>query len=307
MDRLDTLRAFLLVAEYQSFAEAARRLRWSAAAATRAIAQLEDELGVTLFHRTTRSVKLTERGTIFLGSARQILQDLDDAHRRVRGDDAQPRGHLEVAAPFLFGKLHVLPIVARMLQAFSELSVNLSLSDRVVHLVEEGVDVAVRIGALDDSALKAVKVGDVRRVTVASPAYLSGRPPIDAPRDLSAHDIITFEGVDATDDWKFGDAAGTSVRVEPRLRVNTADAAIAACINGLGITRVLSYQVVDALSRGDLILLLEDFAPAAIPVHIIYPPRRVGSPNVNAFVKMARDHFRAQTIDIGAPARVTAS
>ena len=300
MDRLDTMRAFLLVAEYQSFAEAARRLRWSSAAATRAIAQLEDALGVTLFHRTTRSVKLTERGTIFLSSARQILQDLEDAHRRVRGDDAQPRGHLEVAAPFLFGKLHVLPIVARMLQAYSELSVNLALSDRVVHLVEEGVDVAVRIGALDDSALKAIKVGDVRRVTVTSPSYLASRPPIGVPQDLSAHDIVTFEGVDTTDEWRFGD--GTSVRVEPRLRVNTADAAISACINGLGITRVLSYQVIDALSRGDLILLLEDFAPAAIPVNIIYPPRRVGSSSVNAFVKMARDHFRAQTINIGVTA-----
>ena len=301
MDRLDTMRAFLLVAEYRSFAEAARRLRWSSAAATRAIAQLEDELGLTLFHRTTRSVRLTERGEIFRDSARQVLQDLDDAHRRVRGDDAQPRGHLEVAAPIMFGRLHVLPIVASLLQNYAELSVNLSLSDRVVHLVEEGVDVAVRIGALDDSALKAIKVGDVRRVTVTSPSYLAGRPRIAAPRDLLAHELITFEGVDSIDEWKYGGAAGTPVRVKSRLRVNTAEAALAACIHGLGITRVLSYQVIDAISNGELILLLENCAPPPIPVNIVFPARREGSSNVSAFVNVAREHFRAQAINVAAP------
>ena len=298
MDRFDTMRAFLHVAEHESFAEAARRLRWSPATVTRAVAQLEDELGVTLLHRTTRSVKLTVRGSIFLDRARQLLEDLEDAHRRVRGDDARPSGQLTVAAPIMFGKLHVLPIVERLLHEFPDLSVQLSLSDRVVHLAEDGVDVAVRIGALGDSALKALKVGEVRRVTVASPSYLAGRPPIEAPPDLSVHDIIAFGGLDATDEWKFGGATRSSVRITPRLRVNTADAAISACIDGLGITRVLSYQVIAPISQGALALILEDAAPPPIPVNIIFPARRVGSPNVSTFVKMAREHFRTRVINV---------
>jgi DNA-binding transcriptional LysR family regulator len=284
MDRIAALRAFLTVADQGSFSEAARRLRWSPAAVTRAVATLESDLGLTLLNRTTRSVRLTERGAIYLESVRQVLTDLEDADRRVRGEDAAPRGPMTVAAPVMFGRLHVLPIVERLLRAYPELSVKMTMSDRSVHLVDEEIDVAVRIGELADSAMQAVKVGEVRRVVVASPAYLSGRS------------IIAFEGVDAVDEWRFGTDGPTSIRVEPRLRVNTADAAIMACKNGMGVTRALSYQVHDAVAAGALTLLLEAFAPAPIPVHVIHPQRRFGSANVSAFTKVARDYFRTSPI-----------
>jgi DNA-binding transcriptional LysR family regulator len=296
MDRIAALRAFLTVADQGSFSEAARRLRWSPAAVTRAVATLESDLGLTLLNRTTRSVRLTERGAIYLESVRQVLTDLEDADRRVRGEDAAPRGPMTVAAPVMFGRLHVLPIVERLLRAYPELSVKMTMSDRSVHLVDEEIDVAVRIGELADSAMQAVKVGEVRRVVVASPAYLSGRPIPATPADLAAHDIIAFEGVDAVDEWRFGTDGPTSIRVEPRLRVNTADAAIIACKNGMGVTRALSYQVHDAVAAGALTLLLEAFAPAPIPVHVIHPQRRFGSANVSAFTKVARDYFRTSPI-----------
>jgi DNA-binding transcriptional LysR family regulator len=296
MDRIAALRAFLTVSDLGSFSQAARRLRTSPAAVTRAVALLESDLGLTLLNRTTRSVRLTERGAIYLESIRRVLADLEDADRRVRGEDAAPRGHMTVAAPVMFGRLHILPIVERLLHAFPDLSVKMTLSDRSVHLVDEEIDVAVRIGELADSAMQAVKVGSVRRVVVASPAYLSGRPIPDIPADLAAHDIIAFDGLDAVDEWRFGAAEPTSIRVKPRLRVNTADAAIAACKDGIGVTRTLSYQVCDAVAAGALTLLLEAFAPAPIPINVIHPPRRFGSANVTAFTRMARDYFRATPI-----------
>jgi DNA-binding transcriptional LysR family regulator len=291
MDRLDAMRAFAAVAALGSFSEAARRVRRSPAAVTRAIAQLEDDLGVLLFHRTTRSVRLTERGALYFERCRQILADIDDVGRQVRGEDAAPRGGLAVAAPLMFGRLHVLPIVEQMLRDFPALSIRLLLSDRNVHLAEEGIDVAVRIGDPADSALAAIKVGAVRRVVVASPDYLAARGVPATPAALAGHDLIAFEGADATNDWHFGGAQKSSIRVEPRLAVNTADAAIAAAEAGLGITRTLSYQVHDSLGAGRLRLLLERFALPAVPVSLIYPQRRLGSPNVAAFVKAARTHF----------------
>jgi DNA-binding transcriptional LysR family regulator len=290
MDRLDAMRAFAAVADRGSFAEAARQLRLSPAAVTRAVAQLEDRLGLLLLNRTTRSVGLTQRGAVYLERCKQILGDLEDADRHARGDDAAPRGRLAIAAPLTFGRLHVLPVVNAMLLAHADLSVRLMLSDRIVHLAEEGMDVAVRIGDPADSALVAIRVGEVRRVLTASPAYLGRRGVPDAPAGLPAHDIIAFEGVDATDDWRFGAA---SVRVDPRLTVNSADAAITAAIAGLGITRTLSYQVHDAVRAGRLRLVLGAFAPALVPINIVYPQRRLGSANVTAFVKAARAYFAA--------------
>ncbi len=245
-----------------------------------------------LLNRTTRSVKLTERGTLYLEACRQILTDIEEADRRVRGEDAAPRGSMAIAAPIMFGRLHVLPIVIRMLREHRDLSVRLTLSDRLVHLVEEGIDVAVRIGQLADSALIAFKVGEVRRVLVASPDYLAARGTPATPGELAGHDLIAFEGVEATNDWRFGETDRTSVRVEPRLAVNTADAAIAAAEAGLGITRTLSYQVHAALAAGRLRLLLESFAPPAVPVNVLYPSRRLGSANIAAFVKSAREYLR---------------
>jgi DNA-binding transcriptional LysR family regulator len=290
MDRFDSMRAFVAVADLGSFAEAARRLRLSPAAVTRAVALLEDRLGLSLLTRTTRSVKLTESGAVYLEACHRLLDDFDAAERLVRGEQAAPRGTLTVAAPLMFGRLHVLPLVATLLRAHADLRIRLLLSDRTVHLVEDGIDVAVRIGDLPDSALTAFKVGHVRRVVVASPAYLARGTPA-TPADLAAHDLIAFEGIGATNEWRF--AGGVAIRVAPRLAMNSADAAIAAAEAGLGITRTLSYQVAASVTEGRLRLLLEDFSPPALPIHVVHPALRLGSANVAAFVAQARGHFRA--------------
>jgi DNA-binding transcriptional LysR family regulator len=185
MDHLGAMRAFVSVAKLGSFAEAARRLQLSPSVVTRSVAQLEDQLGLTLLLRTTRSLRLTERGELYLESCEQILQDVDSAERQVRGEDAEPRGTLKVAAPIVFGRLHVLPIVNRVLRDYRDVAVELTLSDRNAHLVEEGVDVAVRIGELADSSLIAVKLGVVSRVVVASPTYLKERGVPKSPAELA--------------------------------------------------------------------------------------------------------------------------
>ena len=285
------MRAFVAVASLGSFAEAARQLRLSPSVVTRSVADLEERLGLVLLNRTTRSVRLTERGEIFLDSCRQVLEDIEGAERRVRGEDAEPRGSLKVAAPILFGRLHVLPIIARILTKHPALTVHLTLSDRNVHLAEEFVDVAVRIGDLADSSLIAIRLGSVSRVLVASPGYLERRGMPKAPNDLSAHDIIAFEALDATNEWRFG-PSGKLVRVEPRLTVNGADAAIAAAEAGLGISKTLSYQVMEAVIAGRLVPLLSSFTAEKLPVSAIYPARRIASTNLGAFIKNARDYFK---------------
>jgi DNA-binding transcriptional LysR family regulator len=291
MDRLETMRAFVAVATMGSFAEAARQLRLSPSVITRSVADLEDRLGLVLLNRTTRSVRLTERGEIFLGSCRQVLEDIEGAERLVRGEDAEPRGALKVAAPILFGRLHVLPIITQVLTKHPRLSIHLTLSDRNVHLAEESVDVAVRIGDLADSSMMAIRLGSVSRVTVASPTYLERRGTPKAPNDLSAHDIIAFDSLDVTNEWRFG-PTGKLVRVEPRLTVNSGDAAIAAAEAGLGISRALSYQVMASVLAGRLVPLLLSFTADKLPVSAIYPARRIASTNLNAFIKHAREHFK---------------
>lgn len=289
------MRAFVAVATLGSFAEAARQLRVSPSVITRSVADLEARLGLVLLNRTTRSVGLTERGQLFLESCRQVLEDLDDAERRVRGEDAEPRGSLKVAAPIVFGRLHVLPVIARLLKSHRSLAVHLTLSDRNVHLAEEAVDVAVRVGGLADSSMTAIRLGAVSRVLVASPTYLEGRGMPETPDALPGHDIIAFEALDATNEWRFGPNTKL-VRVEPRLTVNNADAALAAAEAGLGITRALSYQVQASVFAGRLIPLLVAFTPDQVPVSAVYPARRTGSANLGAFIKSARDYFRTHPL-----------
>ena len=203
MDRLGAMRIFVSVAKLGSFTEAARRLQLSPPVVTRSIAQLEDQLGLTLLLRTTRSLRLTEQGKLYLESCQQILQDVDSAERTARGENAEPRGTLKVAAPVVFGRLHVLPIVSGVLREHRDVTVELTLSDRNIRLVEEGVDVAIRIGELADSSLIAVKLGAVSRTVVASPVYLKERGVPKSPAELAGHDIIAFEGIGAGDQWRF--------------------------------------------------------------------------------------------------------
>jgi DNA-binding transcriptional LysR family regulator len=295
MDRFGSMRVFVNVAKLRSFSEAARRLQLSPSVVTRAVAQLEDELGLTLLLRTTRSLRLTERGELYLQSCQRILEDIDGAERQVRGKDAAPRGTLKVTAPFVFGRLHVLPIVNGVLRDYREVAVEFTLSDRNVHLVEEGVDVAVRIGELADSSLIAVKVGVVSRIVVASPAYLQKRGAPRSPAELAAHDIIAFEGIGVVDEWRF-QGGGRSVRLEPRLMVNSIDASIAAAESDIGITRPLSYQVQASVVAGRLTPILQHFAPPPLPVNVIYSARRIASANIAAFVKTARAYFKAHPL-----------
>ena len=295
MDRLDAMRVFVTVAKLGSFAEAGRQLRLSPSVVTRSVAQLEDQLGLMLLTRTTRSIRLTERGEIYLESCQQILEDVDGAERRVRGESAEPRGDMKVAAPIVFGRLHVLPVINRILVQHRALSIRLCLSDSNVHLVEDGIDVAVRIGELADSSLIAVKLSAVSRVLVASPGYLKQRGIPGTPAELSNHDVVAFENIDATNEWRFG-GNEKPVRIEPRLAVNSADAAIAAAEAGIGITRALSYQVQASVLAGRLVPILQQFAPAQAPVSVVYPARRIASANVAAFVKAARNHFMANPI-----------
>ncbi|MGB7102195.1 MAG: LysR family transcriptional regulator [Xanthobacteraceae bacterium] len=295
MERLSAMRTFVTVAKLGSFAEAARRMRLSPSVVTRAIAQLEDQLGLTLLMRTTRSLRLTEGGEIYLGNCQQILADVDSAERQARGENAEPSGNLKAAAPILFGRLHVLPVINRVLQMHRALSIQLSLSDRNINLVDEGIDVAVRIGDLGDSSLIAVKLGEVSRVMVASPGYLKARGTPRSPTELADHDIIAFEGIGSTDEWRFNPGRKL-IRVEPRLSVNSADAAIAAAEAGVGITRTLSYQIKAPVLAGRLKLILQQFAPPQSPVNAIYPARRVASANVAVFVKAARDYFKAHPL-----------
>jgi len=289
------MRSFAAVARLGSFAEAARQLRLSPSVVTRSVAQLEEHLGLTLLSRTTRSVRLTERGQIYLESCRHILEDIDSAEQRARGHGAAPRGELAIAAPLLFGRLHVLPIVNLLLARHRDLSVRLILSDRNVHLADENIDVAVRIGKLADSSLIAIKLGAVSRVAVASPAYLQQRGVPATPAALAAHDLITFEGLDARNEWRF-EAGEHAARVQMRLAVNSADAAIAAAEAGIGVARVLSYQAQAAVQAGRLDVVLQDFAPEPVPVSVIYPARRIAPASVAAFVEAARAYFKTNSL-----------
>jgi DNA-binding transcriptional LysR family regulator len=291
MDRLDALAAFVAVADKGGFAAAARHLRLSPPAVTRAIAGLERRLGTPLFMRTTRSVRLTDEGAAYLARCRPALADLAEAERVVMGTRSEPRGTLVITAPVVFGRLHVVPVIAALLRKHRRLAVRLLLIDRVVHLVEEGIDVAVRIGALADSALRAVRIGEVRRICVASPAYLRAHGTPAAAADLRRHAVLAFAGIDASDEWRFGADGKTVVKVEPRLSVNGADAVIAAAVQGLGVTRVLSYQVRAEIAAGRLRRVLDDEAPPPVPIHLVFQANRAGAPTVRAFIEHAKAYF----------------
>jgi DNA-binding transcriptional LysR family regulator len=285
MDRFESLTAFVAVAERRGFAAAARALGMSPPAVTRAIAALERHLGVTLFHRSTRAVSLTDEGVGFLNRASQILADLREAEQIAMGGRSGPRGQLYLTAPVMFGRLHVLPEVETLLAKHEGLTARLMLIDRNVRIVEEGIDVAVRIGALADSALRAVTIGSVRQTVVASPGYLANYGvPID-PSDLRHHHCIAGGGSRIAAAWPFGANGRTIVEVTSRLTVNTVDAAIAAAEGGLGMANLLSYQVTDAIAEGRLVPVLTEHATPPLPVSLLYDAARAAMPSVRLFIE----------------------
>lgn len=293
VDRMDALAALVTIADRGSFAAAAREHRVSPQAITRAVAGVEARLGVRLFQRTTRSVRMTQEGAVYIARCRHLLSDLQDAERELVGARLEPQGTLVVTAPVVFGRMHVLPVVAALLQRHAGLVVRLVLTDRTLQMVEEGVDVAVRLGELADSSLKAVRVGEVRRVLVASRDYLDQHGAPAAVADLRHHAVIAFTGISSSDEWRFGRSGRASVTLRPRLVVNDAAAAISAAEAGLGITRVLSYQVAEQVAKRRLRILLPDFEPNPMPVSLLFEAQRSAAANVRAFVDEASARLRA--------------
>ncbi|WKB51254.1 LysR family transcriptional regulator [Eleftheria terrae] len=297
MDRLECMQVFVAVAEAAGFAAAARRLRLSAPAVTRAVVALEQQVGARLLHRTTRSVRLTEAGERYLLDCKRILADIEEAEASAGGAYAEPQGQLSVTASVMFGRLHVAPLVLDFLDAHPRMRVRTFFVDRVVHLIDEGLDVAVRIAHLPDSSLTALPVGMVRRVVVAAPTYLAARGVPKQPADLAAHDAIGGSQTGGPDQpWQFGGPPGDGARqlVQPRVRllVNAGEVSIDAALAGHGVTRALSYQVADAVRAGRLQIVLAEFEPPPIPVHLVYAEGRKAAAKVRAFVDFAAERLR---------------
>ncbi|MDR7036315.1 DNA-binding transcriptional LysR family regulator [Methylobacterium sp. BE186] len=291
MDRLDELAIFVAIVDQGSLAAAARRLRRSAPAVTRALAGLEDRAGVRLIERTTRRLAPTEAGRLLAERARSLIADYEAAMSGL--SEVPVRGLLRVTAPIQFGRLHVAPIVASFLDAHPETQVELVLADRNLDLIEDGLDVAVRIDHLADSSLAVRRVGAVRRVLVASPAYLAARGIPESPADLAGHDTIFGSPRTDVREWRFGaDGAGTVVRLAPRLLVNEIEAQLIAVRAGRGIARVLSYQVAEEVAAGRLVRLLKGHEPPPIPVQLVARGGAHRPPKIAAFLDHAAERLR---------------
>jgi DNA-binding transcriptional LysR family regulator len=287
MDRIDAMQAFVAVADLRGFAPAARKLGLSPSGVTRLVAALEDRLGARLLQRTTRSVTLTDVGARYLERIRRILADVEEAEGSAEGERNKPSGRLVVSVPVGFGRLHVSPLVSAYLTRYPEVSAELRLEDRMINLVEDGVDLAVRIGHLADSSLVARHVGEMRRVVVASPVYLKQRGEPKTPQAIASHATIQFGAMSAPPDWRFVDD-GRELRIActPRLATNSADAAIQYADQGGGLTRVLAYQAAAAIKAGRLNIVLEKFEEPPLPIHLVYPTSRLLSAKVRAFVDL---------------------
>lgn len=283
MDRTAAMTAFVAVAEARRFTTAARSLRTSPSAVTRLIAALEDHLEVRLLQRTTRSVALTEAGERYLERARRVLAELADAEAAARSAQVAPAGRLAIAAPNVFGRLHVAPLVAELLAMHPAITAELALSDRNASLVDDGIDVAVRIGNLADSSLHARAVGKTRRVVVGSPAYLAAHKRPRGPDDLARHRLLQFTGLGG-ETWQLDDRA---IAIAPRFASNSADAVIELALAGEGLAMVLSYQVADAIRDGRLEVVLAKHAPPPVPIQLVYPSARLLSATTRAFLELA--------------------
>lgn len=298
MGRLEEMRVFATVASGGSFAAGARALGMSPPAVTRAIAGLEKRLGTRLLHRTTRVVRLTDAGEHFLADCRRLLAEVDDAEAAAAGVHGELRGGLAVTAPTMFGRLHVAPLTLDFLARHPGVEVRTLFVDRVVNLVPEGIDVAVRIGRLPDSSLSAVRVGSVRRIVCAAPSYLAARGTPATPGELSAHDIVSLSRLTPAGEWTFPDPGGrVTVPVSPRFTTNLPAVAVDAVRAGHGLATLLSYMVAHELERGELVAVLRDREPAPLPIHVVHAAGRRASARVRAFV----DHAVAALSRFGSP------
>ena len=290
MDRLDAMTVFLAVVDCGSLSAAGRKLAMPLATVSRKLAELEDHLGARLLNRSTRRLEITEAGRGYEQACRRILDDVAGAEAAVAGEYDTPRGELAITAPLVFGRLHVLPVVNDFLRTNAEVDVRLALGDRIAHLIDEHVDVAVRIGTLPDSRLSATRLGQLRSVVCASPAWLKAHGTPRTPDDLAAHRCITFESI-FPGPWHFA-AGATFTPARPRLVVNTAEAAVDAAVAGLGVTRLLSYQADAALREKRLRLLLRPFEPEPVPVHLVWDGQQRVTSKLRTFLDFAAPRLR---------------
>lgn len=293
MDRFRELTTFVAVAETGAFNAAARRLKMSPPAVTRLVTALESRLGVQLFTRTTRQVALTEAGARLREDAQRILAELEEAETAAKGATRAPSGHLRITAPVLFGQQVLAPLLRDYLDAYPAVSAEALFIDRNVNLLDEGLDVALRIGELPDSSLSARRVGTLRRIVVAAPAYLERQGAPETPEALRDHRLIFSTSVSEVPSWTFTKAGKRrALRVAPRLSVNGMQTVIDAALAGWGITRVLSYQVTDALADGRLVELLGDFEDEEIPIHLLHAEGRRAAAKTRSFIDFAATRLR---------------
>lgn len=295
MDRFEAMSILVEVVDAGSLSAAARRLDIPLPTVSRKVNDLEARLKTRLLNRTTRQLSLTEAGAAYVASCRRILEEVGEAERTVTGEYAAPRGHMVVTAPVVFGRLHVAPVLADFLAHYPQIDARLFLTDRNTHMLEEHMDVAIRIGALPDSALVAVNLGQVRIVTCASPDYLTRHGTPSTPSDLTEHACIAFEGLTSTRTWSF--LSGKSerlVQIRPRMVTNTAESAVDTAAFGVGVTRVLSYQAATAVREGKLKLVLEAFEPPPLPISLVHTGQSPLPLKLRAFLDFARPRLQSR-------------
>lgn len=295
MDRFDAMSVLLAVTDAGSLSAGARKLGMPLATVSRKVSELEAHLHTKLLNRGSRRLELTDAGQSYVAACRRILEDVVEAERTASGEYRAPRGELVIAAPIVFGRLHVLPIIGAFLKAYPDIDVRLTLADRVVNILEEHVDVALRIGELPDSSLIASRVGSIRRVVCASPDYLEARGIPADPNDLESHDCVTFEGLMSSRSWTFWkNGVLQTVAIHSRLVVNTAESAVDMAVAGLGLTRLLSYQIEAPLADGKLKVVLEPFEPPQVPVNLVYGGSGLLPLKLRAFLDFAMPRLKAK-------------
>jgi DNA-binding transcriptional LysR family regulator len=306
MDRLEAMSILVAVVEAGSLTAASRKLRVPLPTVSRKLSELEAHLDTRLVVRSTRKLTLTDVGSAYVAACRRILETVGEAERAASGESNTPRGDLVVTAPIVFGRLHVLPVITAFLQEFPAINVRMLLADRNVHLIDDHVDVAVRIGALADSSLVATRVGTVRRVVCASPAYLDRHGTPRSPADLANADCITFDSLSPSPSWKFAAPQGRAeyaVAIRARLSVNTAESALDAAIAGLGVTRVFSYQAARAVKDGALRLVLKRFEPPPLPISVIRAGQGPMPRKLRAFLDFAVPRLRERAAAVALAGR----
>src|SRR5664279_706184 len=288
MDRLESMSTFVTAVEAGSLSAAARQLGIPLTTVSRNVSELEAHLKTRLLNRSSRKLTLTDAGRTYVTACKHVLEYVSEAERGASGEYSAPKGNLNITAPIVFGRTHIVPVVAEFLRAYPDIDIRMILTDGVANLLEERVDLAVRIASLPDSSLVATRVGSIRRVVCGSPAYFAERGMPAKPEDVRRHDCITRDGQSFDNSWAFGAGKSTTaVAIHARLVVNTAEAAIDAAIAGAGITRVLSYQVVDAVRAGTLVMVLQGFEPEPMPVSLVYAAQGLLPLKLRAFIDFA--------------------